>query len=124
MTTPADPPPSFLERRPLRRALRRGLANWRERHQHPFNRGVHLIGIPLVLVVAPIVLFTMPWDEWYWAALAFAAGYLVQWIGHRVEGNDLGEWAAIKRVLGLPYVAVAPRPTADEAPARHDSAAP
>jgi hypothetical protein len=38
----------------------------------------------------------------------------LQWIGHRVEGNDLGEWAAIKRMLGLAYVGVAPRWRQDE----------
>ena len=26
------------------------------------------------------------------------SGILLQWIGHLAEGNDLGEWAAIKRV--------------------------
>ncbi len=101
--------PRFLERRPVRRAL----ANWLERHRHPFNRGIHLLGIPLALIAAPVLLFTRPWDEWYWAALAFVGGYGLQWLGHRVEGNDLGEWAAIKRGLGWPYVAVAP-PAAPE----------
>jgi hypothetical protein len=119
MSTPSDPPPNLLQRRPLRRAI----ANWRERHQNPFNFGIHLIGIPLALVVAPILLFALPWEQWYWAVLAFAAGYLVQWIGHRVEGNDLGEWAGIKRVLGLPYVSVAPRPSAEGSPAHQDSTA-
>ena len=38
-------PQGFFQRRPLRRAL----YNWLERHQHPFNRGIHFIGIPLVL---------------------------------------------------------------------------
>jgi hypothetical protein len=109
MNTPPEPPRSFLERRPLRRALRRGFANWLERHQNPFNRGIHLLGIPLALLVAPILLLAMPWDEWYWAGLAFVGGYVVQWIGHAVEGNDLGEWAAVKRLLGLPYVAIAPQ---------------
>jgi len=33
----------------------------------------------------------------------------LQYIGHLAEGNDLGEWAAIKRLLGLPYVGIAPR---------------
>lgn len=107
--TPPDPPPSFLQRRPIRRALGRALANWLERHRHPFNRGVHLIGIPLALVAAPLLLLLLPWDEWYWAAAAFVGGYALQWIGHRVEGNDVGEWAAVKRWLGWPYVAVAPR---------------
>jgi hypothetical protein len=41
--------------------------------------------------------------------LAFVGGYVFQWVGHAVEGNDLGEWAALKRLLGLPYVAIAPQ---------------
>ncbi|MBI3411375.1 MAG: DUF962 domain-containing protein [Planctomycetes bacterium] len=107
-----DPnPPSLLARRPLRRALR----NWLERHQHPLNFWIHLIGIPLA--VAGVVLFVaLPWNQWYWGAAAFVGGYVLQYIGHRVEGNDLGEWAAIKRVLGLPYVGIAP--------GRHDQAQP
>lgn len=95
--------PGFFQRKPLRRAL----YHWLERHQHPFNRGIHLIGIPLAL--AGVVLFIAWWDQWYWGVLAFVGGYLLQWIGHLVEGNDLGEWAGIKRLLGLPYVAVSPR---------------
>jgi hypothetical protein len=94
----------ILQRRPLRRAL----GNWLERHQHPFNRGIHLLGIPLG-VLGVILFFSLPWDEWYWGVLTFVAGYVLQWIGHLVEGNDLGEWAGIKRLLGLPYVAISPR---------------
>lgn len=104
MTEPTKP--GFLERAPIRRFLRRFLANWRERHQHPFNRGIHLLGIPLSLLVAPALLFVVPW---WWALAAFVAGYVLQWIGHLVEGNDLGEWAGIKRMLGLPYVGIAPQ---------------
>jgi hypothetical protein len=26
-----------------------------------------------------------------------------------VEGNDVGEWAGIKRLLGLPYISISPR---------------
>jgi len=47
--------------------------------------------------------------DWYWAVAAFVLGYLLQYIGHTVEGNDLGEWAGIKRMLGLPYVGISPR---------------
>ena len=36
-------------------------------------------------------------------------GYFLQWLGHFVEGNDVGEWAGIKRLLGLPYVGISPR---------------
>jgi len=99
----------LLQRRPLRRALQ----NWRERHRQPFNFGIHLIGIPLT-IVGVVLLFTRPWDEWYWAVGAFVLGYVLQYIGHLVEGNDMGEWAAIKRMLGLPYVSVAPKDARDK----------
>jgi hypothetical protein len=33
----------------------------------------------------------------------------LQFLGHAVEGNDAGEVVALKRWLGLPYVAIAPR---------------
>ena len=93
----------LLERRPLRRAL----WHWRERHMHPFNFAIHLVGIPMT-VVGVILLFTLAWQEWYWGVGAFVLGYFLQLIGHLVEGNDLGEWAGIKRLLGMPYVAIAP----------------
>jgi len=96
-------PQGILQRRPLRRAL----VNWLERHQHPFNRGIHLLGIPLAL--AGVVTLFVWWDAWYWGLSAFVVGYLLQWAGHLVEGNDLGEWAGVKRLLGLPYVSISPR---------------
>jgi hypothetical protein len=91
-------------RRPARYLYRR----WRSRHRHPFNFAIHLVGIPLA--VAGVVLFlALPWSQWYWGASAFVLGYVLQYWGHRVEGNDVGEWAAIKRLLGWPYVSVSPR---------------
>jgi hypothetical protein len=90
-----------LRRRPLRRILR----NWRKRHQHPVNFWIHLIGIPLA--VAGVVLLFV--TDWYWGVGAFVLGYLLQYIGHKVEGNDVGEWIPIKRLLGLPYVSISPR---------------
>ena len=109
MTVPADfrqdlaanPTPG----RPIRRLLRKAMRNWLERHQHPFNFAIHLLGIPLA-VSGLFLLFVLPW---YWGLAAFVLGYLLQYAGHAVEGNDVGEWAAIKRMLGLPYVGIAPR---------------
>jgi uncharacterized membrane protein YGL010W len=75
------------------------------RHRNPFNFAIHLIGIPLA-VAGVVLLFVLPW---YWGAGAVVLGYLLQYVGHRAEGNDVGEWAAIKRLLGLPYVAISPR---------------
>ena len=47
-------------------------------------------------------------------AAGVVLGYVLQYLGHRAEGNDLGEWAAIKRMLGLPYVGVSPRWNPDD----------
>jgi hypothetical protein len=98
---PASPSSASVWRqRPLRRILK----NWLSRHRHPFNRWIHFIGIPMA--VAGVVLFCCGF--WWWGLGAFVVGYLLQYLGHLVEGNDLGEWAAIKRLFGLPYVSIAP----------------
>jgi hypothetical protein len=82
------------------------VGNWLERHQLPFNFWIHMVGIPMALL--GVVLLVTPVD-WYWAVGAFVLGYVLQWIGHLAEGNDLGEWAGIKRLIGLPYVGISPR---------------
>lgn len=92
---------------PSRNFIRAAIANWRERHQHPVNVALHLVGIPMT-VVGIIVLLWLPWDQWYWGVGLFVFGYFLQWLGHFPEGNDMGEWAGVKRLLGLPYNAASP----------------
>ena len=55
------------------------------------------------------MLLFVPDVPWYWGVGGLIVGYLLQYVGHRAEGNDVGEWAGIKRLLGLPYVAISPR---------------
>jgi hypothetical protein len=88
----------------IRRFLAKRLRNWRQRHQHPFNFAIHLIGIPLT-VLGVFLLFTHPW---YFGVGSFVVGYGLQFVGHAVEGNDAGEWIAVKKLLGLPGVATSP----------------
>jgi hypothetical protein len=99
------------------RFLKRRWQGWRLRHQLPFNFALHLVGIPLALL-GLLFLLLLPWYgdvvPWYWGAFAFVLGYALQYVGHRAEGNDVGEWAAIKRLLGLPYVGIAPRWNPDD----------
>ncbi len=96
--------PNFPIARAIGRFARRAVKNWRERHQLPFNFWIHMVGIPLAMA-GIVLLFFEPW----WGLAAIVVGYLLQWIGHRAEGNDLGEWAGIKRLFGLPCVAISPR---------------
>jgi len=87
------------------------LNNWLERHRHPGSLVLHLIGIPLTIaavVLAGVQLAGWRWDLWWRPTLLLVVGYLLQWIGHRIEGNDMGEIILIKRALGKPYIAVAP----------------
>lgn len=102
MSQTHNPPTDPLRRRPLLRML----LNWRLRHQDPLNFWIHLLGIPLA--VAGVALLFIP-GGWLWGIGGIVLGYSLQYIGHRVEGNDVGEWAAIKRLLGWPYVSIAPR---------------
>lgn len=94
--------------RPILRFLKKRLNGWMVRHQLPFNFWIHMIGIP-VAVAGVVVLFVLDWSQWYIGVGAIVLGYVLQYIGHRAEGNDVGEWAGIKRLLGLPCVSISPR---------------
>ena len=96
---------SFPIARRAWRFAKKARANWLERHQHPFNYVIHLLGIPMALV-GIVLLFVLPW---YWGVGLVVLGYLFQFLGHWVEGNDVGELIPIKRALGLPVVAIVPR---------------
>ena len=88
------------------------LRNWLERHQNPVSRWLHYVGIPLAVASVPVALVQLAqwrWDLWWRPPALLVAGYFLQWIAHRIEGNDVGEVILIKRLLGLPYVAIAPR---------------
>lgn len=88
---------------------------WRERHMHPVNFALHLPGIPLMyLGILGMILAPFDWSggvAWYWGLAGFIGGFVLQWVGHCVEGNDMGELIPFKRLLGLPVVAVVPRGT-------------
>ena len=94
------------ERRP------RWLQNWLARHQHPVSRGLHYVGIPLAvaaLLLALVQLVQWRWDLWWRPVVLLLVGYLLQYIGHRIEGNDVGEVILVKKLLGRPYCAVSLR---------------
>ncbi len=85
------------------------LTNYIERHQHPVNQVLHLIGVPLTFIVSLVWLLQ---GAGWWALGAFVVGYLLQFAGHAIEGNDAGETVLVKKMLGLPYVAIVPRKNA------------
>ena len=59
------------------------IENYKAKHRHPANRACHLIGIPLIILALPLFLF-----DWRWALGVFVVGWVFQFIGHAIEGNQ------------------------------------
>lgn len=59
------------------------IANYKAKHQHPLNRLTHSIGIPMIVISLPLVFF-----NWRWAVGLFVLGWVFQFIGHAIEGNQ------------------------------------
>lgn len=90
--------------------MQRFLVNYIERHQNLWNQLLHVVGVPLTFVVS--VVFLIQGRDWWWALGAFLGGYVLQFLGHAIEGNDAGEVVLIKRWLGKPYTEFGPQASA------------
>ncbi|HEY0431423.1 MAG TPA: DUF962 domain-containing protein [Pyrinomonadaceae bacterium] len=86
------------------------IENYKAKHQHPLNKLTHSIGIPLIVISLPWFFF-----NWRWALALFVVGWILQFVGHFVEGNQpaffrnpiyllVGPWWLLRRLaasLGL-----------------------
>lgn len=65
------------------------LQKYDDAHQHPINRGLHAIGIPLIAASALAAL--SPWQPFGWSRQSCLAGFAAGWgllfVGHYIEGN-------------------------------------
>lgn len=59
------------------------MENYKAKHTHPLNRLTHNIGIPMI-VISLVALFF----NWRWALLLFVVGWILQFLGHLIEGNQ------------------------------------
>ncbi len=59
------------------------MEDYKAKHTHPLNRLSHNIGIPLIVVSLPLFFF-----NWRWALALFVVGWIFQFIGHAIEGNQ------------------------------------
>ncbi len=85
--------------------------HWLDRHHGPVSFALHMVGIPLSvlgLLMLPISMPTRSGRVFLLSLSLFVIGYLIQFLGHLLEGSDPGEIVAIKRKLGWPYVEFAP----------------
>lgn len=84
--------------------------NYKSKHRHPLNKLSHSVGMPMIVVAVPLFFFS-----WRWALVFFVVGWLFQFIGHAIEGNQpaffrnplyllIGPWWLVRRaaeVVGL-----------------------
>ncbi len=77
--------------------------NYKSKHRHPLNKLCHAIGIPVIVISLPLFVFS-----WRWALTLFVLGWIFQFIGHAIEGNQpaffrnplyllVGPWWLIRR---------------------------
>ena len=86
------------------------IENYKAKHQHPLNKLTHSLGIPLIGISLPLFFL-----NWRWALALFLIGWLLQFLGHAIEGNQpaffkhplyllVGPWWLLRRAavaLGL-----------------------
>jgi uncharacterized membrane protein YGL010W len=106
--------------------MRAAWTNWRERHRNPVSLALHAVAIPLLVLAGVLVVVQLidgAWHLWWRPVMLVVASYVLQWIGHAIEGNDMGEVILIKKLLGRPYVAVAPKGVTSASASRLDVSA-
>ena len=59
------------------------IQNYKAKHQHPLNKLTHSIGIPMIVLSLPLFFF-----NWRWALAFFIIGWILQFVGHAIEGNQ------------------------------------
>jgi hypothetical protein len=74
-----------------------------ERHKHPGNAILHIFGVPLafwgIFVVIGGLFSAVPGKTLLLGVVAIVAGYFLQWLGHRLQGNEVGEVTLIKHIF-------------------------
>lgn len=65
------------------------------RHKHPVNAILHIFGVPMVFYGI---------YQWfvggvYLGWVLFIGGYILQWLGHTAQGNEVGEVILIKKII-------------------------
>lgn len=64
------------------------IRQYAESHQHPLNRWLHTVGIPMIVGALALAAAAPWWPGLWWpAASLFVAGWALQFVGHAVEGK-------------------------------------
>jgi uncharacterized membrane protein YGL010W len=64
-------------------AFEKYMSQYDHEHTNPWNKVLHAIGIPVILVGIVLLVLTM----WRIGLALFVAGWILLFAGHRIEGN-------------------------------------
>lgn len=95
------------------------IRNWIERHRDPTSFVLHMFGIPptiLGVLLIPIYVYLFSIPIFLMALALFVGGYLIQFLGHVIDGSEPGEIMYLRRKLGWSYSRIAPASNPTPAP--------
>ncbi|MBI5173091.1 MAG: Mpo1-like protein [Candidatus Obscuribacter sp.] len=75
------------------------LVDYAHRHSHPLNALLHIIGVPLAFFGLYKILFQRGGNSAGTGAACLILGYWLQYLGHRKQGNEVGEVTLIRHLL-------------------------
>jgi len=75
-------------------AIKAFLIDYCQRHAHPVNAVLHLAGVPMAF----LGLFFVLVGRFAEGAALLVGGYFLQYLGHRAQGNEVGEVTLIKHI--------------------------
>jgi uncharacterized membrane protein YGL010W len=81
------------------------MAQYDHEHESVWNRLLHAVGIPMIFAGIAFLILT----KWGWGAAFFLGGWVLLFLGHRIEGNKPAFFQ------GLIYLLVGPLWVAKEA---------
>jgi len=64
------------------------------RHKHPVNAVLHIFGVPMAFYG----LFKLITGSFVFGLVLLFFGYLFQYLGHKAQGNEVGEVTLIKNI--------------------------
>ena len=96
-------------------ALFKFLKDYCARHCDPINACLHLLGVPLAFW-GMFKLFDRASSQKSLGILCLVLGYLLQYLGHKKQGNEVGEVTLIKSFLAKVSRGGKSAPAESEAP--------
>ena len=71
------------------------LIDYFQRHAHPINAVLHIIGVPAAFTG----LFFVCTGHWEKGLALLTLGYFFQYLGHEAQGNEVGEITLIRKIM-------------------------